>query len=252
MTGATPRLRMFAGPNGSGKSLLARQLSRELGGLTGLFYLHEFLNADNLQRDLSTAGIDLKRFGLRLSRGELAAQLHGLGRLANDHPFFAAARLEDGILHAPDTVVDSYVAASLVDYLRMELLAVRRSFSFETVMSHRSKVSFLAEAANWGYRTYLYFVATESAQLNIRRVQSRVREGGHDVPSEKIIERYQRSLELFPEAVAYATRAFIFDNSGAEPIWLAEYLPDGTRELRLPPDQLPAWFRRALPGPDLT
>ena len=251
MTGQTPRLRMFAGPNGSGKSLLARQLSKEHGGPAGLFALHEFLNADNLQRDLSAAGIDLNRFGLRLSRAELAGQLQGLGRLPDSHPFFAAARLESGILHAPQAAVDSYVAASLVDFLRMELLAVRRSFSFETVMSHRSKVLFVAEAASWGYRTYLYFVATESAELNIRRVQSRVHEGGHDVPPEKVIERYRRSLDLLPDAVAYARRAFIFDNSGAEPIWLAEYLPDGTRELQLPPDRLPKWFRRSLPGSDL-
>ena len=251
MTGQTPRLRMFAGPNGSGKSLLARQLSKEHGGPAGLFSLHEFLNADNLQRDLSAAGIDLNRFGLRLSREELAGQLQGLGRLPDSHPFFAAASLEQGILHAPQTAVDSYVAASLVDFLRMELLGVRQSFSFETVMSHRSKVLFLAEAASTGYRTYLYFVATESAELNIRRVQSRVREGGHDVPPEKVIERYRRSLDLLPDAVAYATRAFIFDNSGAEPIWLAEYLPDGTRELQLPPERLPEWFRRALPGSDL-
>jgi predicted ABC-type ATPase len=242
---------MFAGPNGSGKSLLARQLSREQGGAAGLFYLHEFLNADNFQRDLSSAGIDLKRFELRLSLPQLAEQLQGLGRLANNHPFFTAATLEEGILRAPATAIDSYVAASLVDYLRAELLALRRSFSFETVMSHRSKVSFLAEAASWGYRTYLYFIATESPELNIRRVQSRVLEGGHDVPQEKVVERYRRCLELLPEAVAYATRAFVFDNSGREPVWLAEYHPDGSRTLQTPVEQLPGWFRRCLPGEDL-
>jgi predicted ABC-type ATPase len=77
----------------------------------------------------------------------------------------------------------------------------------------------------------------------VARVRSRVRSGGHAVPEDKIRERYMRSLELTREAIANSYRAYLFDNSGPEPIWLAEFDPDGQCELKIEQDQLPQWFR---------
>jgi hypothetical protein len=52
MSAETPkRLRMFAGPNESGKTSLVRKLAREFSP-DGLFQLHNFINADDLDRDL--------------------------------------------------------------------------------------------------------------------------------------------------------------------------------------------------------
>jgi hypothetical protein len=46
-----------------------------------------------------------------------------------------------------------------------------------------------------------------------------VSEGGHDVPKDRIIARYHRTLALMPEAISLADRALLFDNSdsGAGP-----------------------------------
>jgi predicted ABC-type ATPase len=242
---------MFAGPNGSGKSSLARGLSQDHAGADGFFRLGNFLNADDLQRELTRSGFDLKAYFPRVDRSLLFHQLQELRGLSPSHPFFSSATIKDGIVRAGVEEVDSYVAASMVDLIRGHLIQCGRSFSLETVMSHRSKVRVLESAQATGYRTYLYFIATESPELNIRRVQSRVLEGGHDVPQEKVVERYRRCLDLLPEAVAYATRAFVFDNSGREPVWLAEYHPDGSCTLQTPVEQLPGWFRRCLPGEDL-
>ncbi len=118
------------------------------------------------------------------------------------------------------------------------------SFSYETVMSHRSKVDFFGRARTDGYKTYLYFVCTNSAELNVARVRSRVRSGGHSVPEEKILERYMRSVALAREAISNSYRAYIFDNSGSEPIWLAEFDPDGLCELKIQEDELPNRFRK--------
>jgi predicted ABC-type ATPase len=252
MADLSPRLRMFAGPNGSGKSSLARGLSLEHAGPDGFFQLHDFLNADDLQRELAGDGVDLRPYCPKVDRSNLFKQLQELRGLAPAHPFFRSAKVTHGIVKAAPGDVDSYVAASLVDFIRAQLLTCRRSFTWETVMSHHSKVQVLADAQSIGFQTTLYFIATESPILNIRRVETRVLQGGHDVPPQKIIERYARSLELLPEAMAYATRAFVFDNSGREPVWLAEYQPDGSRTLQAPAEQLPAWFRRFLPGDDLT
>jgi predicted ABC-type ATPase len=71
----------------------------------------------------------------------------------------------------------------------------------------------LHQARTAGYRTYFYFVCTESAMINHGRVQNRVASGGHDVPGEKIRERYVRSLALLEDAIKQSDRAYLFDNS---------------------------------------
>ena len=105
-------------------------------------------------------------------------------------------------------------------------------------------VEFLCKAQQVGFRTYLYFVATEDPEINVSRVQHRVSTGGHPVPRDKIISRYARSLSLLSSAVACAHRAYVFDNSGEDKVWLAE-VTDG-RELEMKTDVAPHWFKTAL------
>jgi predicted ABC-type ATPase len=145
-------------------------------------------------------------------------------------------------------VVNSYLASVTVDFLRNKLLEKKDSFTFETVMSHPSKVELLARAQRDGYRTYLYFVATDDPAINISRVRNRVKLGGHGVPEDRIGPRYHRSLDLLMEAIQHTNRAYIFDNSGdnddKKHSWLAE-ITEGT-VLELKSDQIPPWFKRAV------
>lgn len=244
MTPDTPkRLRMFAGPNGSGKTSLIRKLAREFS-TEGLFQLHHFLNADDLYRDLQEGkGVSLEFLVRTVTIEQLRTTLLGGGRLKPDHPFLDAVKISNARLLAPASVCDDYVAASLTDFLREELLAAGQSFSFETVMSHRNKIDFFARARAAGYRTYLYFIATESSHLNIYRVKTRAALGGHDVPNDKIVGRYKRCLELVGDALRQAYRAFLFDNSSDEPTWLAQLTPEGILQLKVEGSALPVWFK---------
>jgi predicted ABC-type ATPase len=63
----------------------------------------------------------------------------------------------------------------------------------------------------------LIYVLLNSPQLNIERVRLRVAKGGHDVPTEKILERRERSLSQLPWFLTQADHAWLFDNSGAKP-----------------------------------
>ncbi len=49
---------------------------------------------------------------------------------------------------------NSYLAATLAEAVRQELLDEGKTFTFETVMSHRSKIDFMLEARKRGYRVY--------------------------------------------------------------------------------------------------
>lgn len=53
--------------------------------------------------------------------------------------------------------------------------------------------------------------------INVQRVKSRVQAGGHDVPEEKIVVRYDRALDLVKKVVAVSDICHIYDNSEAEP-----------------------------------
>jgi len=71
-----------------------------------------------------------------------------------------------------------------------------------------------------------------------------VKLGGHDVPQEKIVSRYYRSLELLPEAVKYSNRAYIFDNSSHDRQWIAQI--DNGKEFTFKSENIPEWVERYL------
>jgi predicted ABC-type ATPase len=99
------------------------------------------------------------------------------------------------------------------DRRRRVCLDGRQSFSFETVMSHPSKIEEMREAKALGFNFIFYFIAVSDPQINLKRVEHRVLSGGHDVPSDRVVARYHRTMALMPQAVVLADKSFIFDNS---------------------------------------
>ena len=150
----------------------------------------------------------------------------------------------DDKLSFHNILLNSYFASVAADFIRHKLLETGTSFTFETVMSSPDKVAFLQKAKQRGYRTYLYYVATEDPIINILRVQRRVSVGGHPVPEDKIVARYSRSLDLLVDAIRHTNRAYIFDNSTHQQIWTAE-ITDG-EFLEMKTDRMPAWFKTAV------
>lgn len=243
MSAHPARLRMFAGPNGSGKSTLKSYLPKELLGV--------YLNPDEIEQTIRTHGfLDFSNFGVTTTADDVLSFFNRSSFLTSAGMSAAARQLTfvNGRLDFSKVTMNSYLASVAVDFLRQKLLEQKVSFTFETVMSHPSKVELLAEAQRVGYRTYLYFVATVDPAINISRVRNRVRLGGHDVPEDRIVARYHRSLELLLEAIHQTNRAYVFDNSGdnkdRKHTWLAE-ITDG-RVLELKSDQIPAWFKRSV------
>ena len=239
MNAPVPRLRMFAGPYGSGKSTIKDVLPPQ--------WLGVYINADEIEKTVRANGcLNLAAFEVKTDNQELQAFLQASGLLKKAGLLAQASQLSlvDGSVAFGPVAVNSYWASVLADFIRHKLLALKVSFTFETVMSSPDKVAFLQKAQEVGYRTYLYFVATEDADINVSRVKYRVQVGGHAVAEDKIRSRYVRSLELLPQAVTYADRAYIFDNSGAERVWVAE-VTDGL-EIEMKTDEMPAWFKAAL------
>jgi predicted ABC-type ATPase len=234
-----PRLRMFAGPNGSGKSTIKSVIRSELLGV--------YVNPDEIEQEIRKFDfLDLQPFRIRTTAAEILTFFQNSTLLARAELLDEAEllRFDDDKLSFYEVSVNSYFASVAADFIRHKLLETGTSFTFETVMSSPDKVAFLQKAQRRGYRTYLYYVATEDPMINILRVQRRVSLGGHSVPEDKIIARYTRSLNLLVDAIRHTNRAYIFDNSTHQQIWTAE-ITDGAF-LEMKADRMPRWFKSAV------
>lgn len=92
-------------------------------------------------------------------------------------------------------------------------IAERLDFAFETTLGGRTISAHLQGAQAAGIDVRVWFVGLSSPELHIARVRSRVARGGHDIPEEKIRERYDRSRINLIELMPRLAELRLFDNS---------------------------------------
>lgn len=144
--------------------------------------------------------------------------------------------------------VDPYRAAEVAETARRELIERGESFIFETVFSDPvgDKIGFLKQAEQDGYTVVLFFIGIDSSETSDDRVALRVTQGGHDVPRDKIENRYRRVMENLRRAMTELTNVRVYDNSDLEdPYRLVAIREDGhALQLSKP---IPAWLKPLLP-----
>jgi predicted ABC-type ATPase len=234
---AVKRMRVFAGPNGSGKTTIVNRLRSEIG-------FGVYVNADDIERTLAISKVLLfSDYQLNINE-ELIQNYFRNSTFSpikrNELDLWSKLKVIDNVLRI-ETKVDSYLAADLAEFIRQQLLMADISFTYETVMSHQSKIDFLKEAQENGYRVYLYFIATEYPEINISRVNIRVAQKGHFVSPETITDRYYKSLNQLKSAIKLSNRAYLWDNSSSAAILFAE-ITDGNEVAIIDPDKVPNWF----------
>ena len=107
-----------------------------------------------------------------------------------------------------------------------------QTIGVETVLSSAKYRPLIERAKARGFQVQLIYVVLSSAALQLERIRVRVSEGGHDVPTDKAIDRRRRSFEQLAWFSQHVDRGYIFDNSTAEPKFLADILPEGRGILR--------------------
>lgn len=120
------------------------------------------------------------------------------------------ARDEFGDWNSASAILQAAVAAQ---ERRESCLAENRSLAFESVFSAPDKVDFVRRAQASGFFTRIFFVATSDPTINAARVARRVMQGGHDVPIQKIITRYFRSIANCALVAREVDRLYLYDNS---------------------------------------
>jgi len=243
-------MRVFAGPNGSGKSTIINSIrNHKVNGVPVDFGI--YINADEIAVQLRKGDFTFDLYEVNVTRPEFVAIVLESG-LIGDHytesTFKKSFRFRGNGLRLSNQKYTEEMAQIIADFLRKKLLLENRKFSFETVFSHSGKVEIMKKAKEKGYKVYLYFVATESPEINVYRVKKvRLPQSGHDVPEDKIRSRYFRSLKLIYQASQFAYQAFFFDNSGDDFRMFAHFKLGADQSKKwddLPVADHPMWFRK--------
>jgi predicted ABC-type ATPase len=241
------RLRVFSGPNGSGKSTIYNAVKE---------YFNEipFVNADIIESKLLNDGfVNLLDFQIKIDR-RLLTSFKNSDTAKSLFEKNTALRnqvnhleIVNNILIFNGSEISGYLAAYCSSFIRAVLIKKEKSFSFETVMSHISKIEELKLAKSLGYKVYQYFVCTDSPLINISRVEDRKIKGGHDVSKNKIESRYYKTLENLLPSIKHCYRVYFFDTSSKNKLELfAELYQD---KLEIHSDNIPNWFYHYVLNP---
>lgn len=89
----------------------------------------------------------------------------------------------------------------------------RKRFIFETTLGGRTITGLLLKATNVGLPVRVVYIGLESADLHVRRVRAHVRRGGHNVPEERIRQRYTSSRANLIRLIPHVAKVRILDNT---------------------------------------
>lgn len=99
---------------------------------------------------------------------------------------------------APNAINSVPISAGKEYFKRLaEFFKENLSFAVESTLSGNNITRIINKAESQNYKTILVYSFLQSCTACIKRVKTRVKNGGHDVPEEDIIRRYYKSLVKF-------------------------------------------------------
>ncbi|WP_141336186.1 zeta toxin family protein [Paenibacillus sp. tmac-D7] len=97
--------------------------------------------------------------------------------------------------------------------LARECVRERRGFSIETTLAGGNVVRLMRDARANGFKVAMLYLGLGDYRLNIERVAARVRNGGHDIPTEDIIRRHTTSIQNLLSHIDLIDHLVVIDKS---------------------------------------
>lgn len=92
-----------------------------------------------------------------------------------------------------------------------------QDFAFETTLSTKSYKLLVEDAKKSNYSVTLIFFYLSSQELAVKRVETRVKEGGHNIPEKVIRRRYENGLKNFFNIFRPIVDEWMFIENSGEP-----------------------------------
>jgi predicted ABC-type ATPase len=114
----------------------------------------------------------------------------------------------------PPTTIEVNAAAWSQGRTLLERAIDRQlDFAFETTLGGRTITELLERAAGAGLAVHIWFAGLRDVELHVERVRQRVARGGHDIPRDKIVERYDASRTNLIRLLPGLASVRVYDNS---------------------------------------
>lgn len=95
----------------------------------------------------------------------------------------------------------------------VDAITYDKEYIFETTLGGNSIAQRLLEAASKGIKVNILYVGLSSPELHLERIAHRVSKGGHNIPEQKVRERYIGSIHNMMTLLPVCYRIDVFDNS---------------------------------------
>lgn len=112
------------------------------------------------------------------------------------------------------------------------------SFTQETTLSGYMVEKNIQRAKDAGYSIHLFYVGLGSAEESLLRIQNRVRKGGHNIPEDDVLRRFQNRFQALVKILPYCDEVKFYDNEN-QFANVAEYR---NGELIFKSDYHPGWL----------
>ena len=86
------------------------------------------------------------------------------------------------------------------------------SFTQETTLAGKRVEKTILQARKQGYSIFLFYVGLNSMEESLRRIENRVRKGGHNIPPEDVRRRYESRYESLGRVLPYCDEVVFYDN----------------------------------------
>jgi predicted ABC-type ATPase len=138
----------------------------------------------------------------------------GKSTFFSSHLAQAGLRFVNADLLARALKLSAQQAMEAADVLRSELIRQRESFITETVFSDPvgAKLKLFTSAMAQGYTVLMLFIGISGPERSDERVAMRVSQGGHDVPPDRVIARFPRTLANLRSALRALSGVLVYDN----------------------------------------
>lgn len=137
---------------------------------------------------------------------------------------------------------DQMKAGKIGIKLRNEAIRQGKSFNEETTLCGKTIIKLFEKLKENGYKIDLYYVGLKNSDIALERIKSRVANGGHDIPAEKVRRRYEESRNNLEKVIPFCNSVSIFDNS--ESFRRLATIKEG--KLIQKADKVPFWFSSKL------